>query len=165
MAPLLPHTADEAWAALHQVKVDEIDSVALSLMPEDHPVHVDEDWKKVIADRDNWLRAVEQMRSGNQIDNPLDLGVKVAAGGEASYITKFDPADLADLCSVSLVAFDVAKEADSADALEVLDLRDQPRCERSWKRDGTVEDRDLGEFGVVPLSARDAEAVEASLNA
>ena len=164
MAPILPHTADEAWAALHQVKVDEIDSVALALLPEDHPVHVDEDWTKVIADRDNWLRAVEQVRSGSQIDNPLDLGLRVAAGGEAAYITKFDPADLADLCGLSLVTFDIAKEADSADALEVLDLRAAPRCERSWKRDGTVEDRDLGELGLVPLSARDAEAVLAALN-
>ena len=37
----------------------------------------------------------------------------------------------------------------------VVDLRDQPRCERSWKRDGTVKARSDGGM----LSDRDAGAL------
>ena len=37
----------------------------------------------------------------------------------------------------------------------VVDLREEPRCERSWKRDGTVKERSDGGM----LSDRDAEAV------
>ena len=39
--------------------------------------------------------------------------------------------------------------------LTVLDLRAEPRCERSWKRDGTVKQRSDGGM----LSDRDAVAV------
>jgi isoleucyl-tRNA synthetase len=57
---------------------------------------------------------------------------------------------MADLCSVSRFAFDA-----SLTEVAVDDLRNEPRCERSWKRDGTVKKRsDGGE-----LSDRDAEAL------
>ena len=37
-------------------------------------------------------------------------------------------------------------------SVRIVDLRDQPRCERSWKRDGTVRERSDGGM----LSDRDA---------
>ena len=37
----------------------------------------------------------------------------------------------------------------------INDLRDEPRCERSWKRDGTVKERSDGGM----LTDRDADAV------
>ena len=43
---------------------------------------------------------------------------------------------------------------DSGD-IEVIDLSDEPRCERSWKRDGTVKQRSDGGM----LSDRDAAAL------
>jgi hypothetical protein len=43
--------------------------------------------------------------------------------------------------------------------VEVIDLREEPRCERSWKRDETVSQREDGSF----LSTRDAEAIEAQI--
>jgi isoleucyl-tRNA synthetase len=43
----------------------------------------------------------------------------------------------------------------AAAAIAVEDLRAEPRCDRSWKRDGTVALRSDGGM----LSARDAEAV------
>jgi len=39
--------------------------------------------------------------------------------------------------------------------VSVQDLRDEPRCERSWKRDGTVRERSDGGL----LSDRDAAAL------
>ena len=43
----------------------------------------------------------------------------------------------------------------AAEAVAVRDLRDEPRCERSWRRDETVRQRSDGGW----LSDRDAEAV------
>ena len=60
------------------------------------------------------------------------------------------PVDLADLCGISRFELD-----EEAPAPRVLDLRGEPRCERSWKRDGTVKRR--GDGGM--LSDRDANAL------
>jgi len=59
--------------------------------------------------------------------------------------------DLVDLAGVS--RFSLA-QGDGV-SVEVLDLRDEPRCERSWKRDGTVRERSDGGM----LSDRDAAVV------
>ena len=82
------------------------------------------------------------------IDNPLDCGLRV---GDAGLLGKFDSVDLADMCGISRV--------EVVDGVEpqVLDLRDQPRCDRSWKRDGTVRERHGGGM----LSDRDAKALGA----
>ena len=61
-------------------------------------------------------------------------------------------AELADLMGVSRVALDP-----KAAAVAVQDLREEPRCERSRKRDGTVKPRTDGGL----LSDRDAAAVGA----
>jgi isoleucyl-tRNA synthetase len=75
----------------------------------------------------------------------LDFGL--ALPGEA--IAGFDPADLADLMGVSRV------EGRAVAGPELLDLRGDPQCQRSWKRDGTVRRRSDGGL----LSDRDAAAV------
>ena len=62
--------------------------------------------------------------------------------------------ELADLCGVS--RFSVAEGAEPS--IRVNDLREEPRCERSWKRDGTVRERSDGGM----LSDRDAAAVGVS---
>ena len=68
-------------------------------------------------------------------------------------LSRLNPADLADLLGVSRAAVDAG-----ATAPAVHDLRAEPRCERSWKRDGTVRERSDGGM----LSDRDAEAVGVS---
>ncbi|MFW6059248.1 MAG: isoleucine--tRNA ligase [Phycisphaeraceae bacterium] len=142
LAPILPHTADEAWHALHG---KDAESVHLQTRPE--PVHVTMDprWNTIMQRRDDWLKRIEQQRQAREIDNPLDLGL--AEPDADGTLAAFDPVDLADLCGVSRFAI----EPEPA----VHDLRDQPRCERSWKRDGTVKQRSDGGW----LSDRDADAV------
>ncbi len=56
--------------------------------------------------------------------------------------------ELADLFCVSRVELKVGEGS----GVEVLDLRGEPRCERSWKRDGSVALRRDGGM----LSERDA---------
>ncbi len=146
LAPLLPHTADEAWRVLHPGGEDAC--VHLEHLPDaDHPaqIPVDERWNTVMFQRNNnWLQGIEHHRQDEGVDNPLDLGLSV--GGE---FEGFDGRDLADLCGISRF------EWEPGEGFRVLDLRNEPRCERSWKRDGTVKERSDGGM----LSDRDAAAL------
>ena len=148
LAPLMPHTADEAWTALEGE-----DAGCVHLKPFQDVqcmtnIPVDDDWDRVMASREGWLKTIEEARQKMGIDNPLDCGLRV---GDAGLLGKFDSVDLADMCGISRV--------EVVDGVEpqVLDLRDQPRCDRSWKRDGTVRERDGGGM----LSDRDAKALGA----
>ena len=112
-------------------------------------IPVSKNWDAVMQARDAWLKSIEEARQAQGIDNPLDCGVRVPTIKDIDWVS-FDSIDLADLCGVSRFAFD-----DSLQAVAVDDLRDQPRCERSWKRDGTVRPRSDGGT----LSDRDAQAL------
>ncbi|MCC7203468.1 MAG: isoleucine--tRNA ligase [Phycisphaeraceae bacterium] len=152
-APILPHTAEEAWAALHQQKAEAMESVHLQQFPgagagtaEMPAVQPHAAWGAIFQARDGWLRAIEQARQTQGIDNPLDCGL-TAAPLEGVDVKGLDVVDLADLCGISRFAW--------GSAIAVQDLRSEPRCQRSWKRDGTVKPRSDG--GV--LSDRDAAAL------
>jgi len=147
MAPICPHTADEAWLALHgeDAKTSEA-CVHLKLFPKPTGVTVSEAMANFIQQtRPAWLGALEAKRQEKGIDNPMDLGIRFAFN-ESWLEDGLDPVDLADALGISRV------EHDASSGLEVVDLREEPRCERSWKRDGTVKQRSDG--GV--LSDRDA---------
>jgi isoleucyl-tRNA synthetase len=145
LAPVLPHTADEAWRALHGADAS---SVHLQVFPtpQECKVRMDAMWPAVIEARAGWLRSIEAARQGMGIENPLDCLLRTPV---ESAISVFDPVDLADLCGIS--RFEPLAKGTEA----VIDLRDQPRCERSWKRDGTVKPRRDGGM----LSDRDAAAL------
>ena len=138
LAPLLPHTADEAWRTLH----GEDACVHLETPPE-VPSPAAGAWDRVLAVREEAAKALED----SPIDNPLDAGLALpdADGTLAPFV-----ADLPDAFGVSRVRLDPA-----AAGIEVVDLTGEPRCERSWRRDETVRLRSDGGW----LSDRDADAV------
>ncbi len=149
LAPLMPHTADEAWRALTGDK-----EACVHLLPFQDvgcmkQIPMNDGWGAVMTARDGWLKSIEEARQVKGIDNPLDCGVSVPQVKDAD-VSAFDMTDLADLCGVSRFALDA-----SLDAPDIDDLRDEPRCERSWKRDGTVKTRSDGGM----LSDRDAQAL------
>ena len=98
------------------------------------------------------------------LDISADLGelgrteaLVVASGAKSildvpatAALRKFSTTDLADLCGISRLAL-----VEGAATPKAHDLRGEPRCERSWKRDGTVKPRRDGSL----LSDRDAAAV------
>ena len=146
LAPFLPHTADEAFRALTGD-----DAACIHL--EHHRMLVqtcDPRWSEVLAVRELVLAALEKAKAAG-IDNRLDAGVLLPAGH--SHLEDFLP-DLPDLFGVSRVSI-----ARDQSAIEIVDLRGEPRCDRSWRRDGTVRLRSDGGM----LSDRDAEAVGVSL--
>ncbi|MCH7792242.1 MAG: hypothetical protein IID31_08185, partial [Planctomycetes bacterium] len=98
--------------------------------------------------RDAARLALERAKSELGVENPLDAGVTLP--DPDGVLGRFDTTDLADLLGVSRVSLDA-----SATAPTVVDLRGEARCERSWKRDGTVRQRSDGGM----LSDRDADAL------
>ena len=176
IAPLLPHTADEAWQCLpapadsgltntpDSVPNARMASVHLAEFPAAAAVEVSPDWEKVMTMREAALKALEEAKARG-IENPLDAGLVFP--DPDGTLGAFDLVDLADLLGVSLVALDKTgdKTGDKAgdktgdktgSEVEVTDLRDAPRCERSRKRDGTVKERADGAL----LSDRDAAAIQ-----
>jgi isoleucyl-tRNA synthetase len=142
LAPILAHSAEEAWRALGHD-----DSVHLRhIMP--FEMEAPTSWSAVLAAREEALKALEAAKADG-IENSLDAGLRV---GDADGALVDYASDLADLFGVSRVELDA-----NAPGVEVQDLRSAPRCERSWRRDSTVKQREDGGW----LSDRDAAAVNA----
>ncbi len=143
-AAIVPHTSEEAWQALHGT---DSDSVHLHLLPDPPEYRIDDAWQHVFANRDNWLKSIEDARQQLGIDNPLDCALVLAADEQ---LARLDLIDLADLCGISQLEL-----RDEFPQATIRDLRSEPRCDRSWKRDGTVKLRSDDGW----LSDRDAAAV------
>ena len=156
VAPILPYTSDEAWHALHG---PDAQNVHLTLLPSPAgELEVDADWHSLMQIKDEALKAIESARAGRNIDNPLDCGLTINTPRESKDgpdLTRFDTVDLADLCGVSRVDVTIVETSATGVTFEITDLRDEPRCQRCWKRDGTVKKRSDGGM----LSQRDAVAL------
>jgi isoleucyl-tRNA synthetase len=153
LAPVLCHTSDEAYRALK--RVDPKDTTVTIHTQEfmrtkgapGFGVSCDPAWATVLRLRGEAMVAIEQAKKNLGVENPLDMGVTLPDA--EGVLAKFDRHDLADLLGVSRVSLA------PAGGVSVQDLRAEPRCERSWKRDGTVRPRSDGGM----LSDRDAMAV------
>jgi isoleucyl-tRNA synthetase len=148
LAPVVPHTADEAYRSLWKSVAEDARCVHLETFPGESGVTADPCWKEALEAREIGLLALERVRSQGGVENPLDAGVTLP--DPKGLLAHVERSDLADLLGVSRVVLDAA-----AKEVSVSDLRSEPRCERSWKRDGTVRVRADGGT----LSDRDAEAV------
>lgn len=95
---------------------------------------------------------VMQALQESGVKNPLDAGVKVFYNSGQEYLLNLKE-DLVDLFGMSRIEFERHEETEFK--AEVLDLSNEPRCERSWKRDGTVKVRSNGDL----LSDRDAQVI------
>ena len=151
MSPILVHTADEAYRSLKNEDSESSNSVHLLGMPDVIQVETDPTWDIAMELRGEVLKKIEDAKATDGISNPLDTGVVVDLDSESYKALKPLEVELADLCGVSRFTLN---ESDTP-GISVEDLNEEPRCERSWKRDGTVKERSEGGF----LSDRDAEAL------
>ncbi|QNN23840.1 isoleucine--tRNA ligase [Planctomycetales bacterium ZRK34] len=151
IAPVLVHTADEAYLALHGRDMKDESTVHTEMLPQPLSAPVDAGWSDAMTLREKVLKALEDAKAQRGIDNPLDAGIEAAVPSE--LFAKIHPmvGELADLCGVSRLS--LVENGDTTVAVE--DLRNEPRCDRSWKRDGTVKPRSDGGM----LTDRDAEAI------
>jgi isoleucyl-tRNA synthetase len=156
LAPILCHTADEAFRELRRA-----DSKDTSVCVHLHEflskgstpgfgAASDAGWATVMKSRAAALAAIEIERKTLGVDNPLDLGVTLP--DPDGTLARFDPVDLSDLLGVSKVWVDAKAQAIT---VENVQKRGFEKCERSWKRDGTVRARANG----AKLSDRDAAAI------
>ena len=145
LAPIVTHTADEAYRALYKADAASDRCVHLDEFPKNSGVKADERWAKAMQIVSEAQITLEKSKAELGVENPLDAGVTLP--NPDGVLTGFDTTDLADLMGVSRVLL--------GSAPAVQDLRGEPRCERSWKRDGTVKQRSDGGM----LSDRDALAV------
>ena len=99
------------------------------------------------------LRKLEEAKNpgGGGLKNPLDAAITARIPEARLKTLRLFEAELADLCGVSRFQLLTGSETE----IEIHDLRDEHRCERSWKRDGTVKQRSDGGW----LSDRDAEVL------
>ena len=143
LAPIMPHTTDESHRSLHKISGSD---QSVHLQPTQAlKFTADADWPKALATREASQKALEDAKARG-IENPLDA--EVVLPDPEGVLKKF-AADWPDMLGVSRVKFVPSGE------IAVNDLRDEPRCERSWRRDGSVRQRSDGGM----LSDRDAEAV------
>ncbi len=148
LAPILPHTSDEAWRSLHRCADTDDRSVHLAGFVESLGASPDARWAHVHESLRGARVALEAAKKAHGVENPLDAGLTLPDAD--GTLGAFDPVDLADLLGVSEVRLDRAAQTPI-----VHDLRERPRCERSWKRDATVKQRSDGGY----LSDRDAAAL------
>ena len=152
-APIIVHTAEEAWLRFQGLSEESEESVHLHLLPETFDFSADPGWSEAMALRAEALRALEEAKNpdGGGLKNPLDAAVTARVSEQRLETLRPLEPEMADLCGVSRFQLQPA----AAEGIEIQDLREDPRCERSWKRDGTVRQRSDGGW----LSDRDAQVL------
>ncbi|RAP26261.1 isoleucine--tRNA ligase [Candidatus Marinamargulisbacteria bacterium SCGC AG-343-D04] len=141
--PILPHTSEEAYHAIYgdpSLSLPLANSFSLS------GTYDLSYWEPLMNARQLSLKLLEEHKSKG-IENSLDAGLVLP-----NTLSNFDTEhfNLSDFFGVSRVSFH------DHDHLSIQDLRSEPRCDRSWKRDITVKERSCGIF----LSERDAKALQ-----
>ncbi len=161
VAPILVHTAEEAWEFL-KYKPEEAQSVHLThLPPVDEKVFNEADEKDfaVLLDlRNKGMQQLEKLKTEAGLSNALDAAaVYVVPAEQKSVLDRYD-GELEDLLGVGW--HEVRVEAGES-KVEIVDLRGKyERCSRSWKRRP-----DVGSDPQFPdLSARDAAVMRVLMN-
>jgi len=138
LAPILVHTAEEAWAAMKSSSVkpsasDEIESVHFALMPK-----VDESidwqsqepkWQKLMGLRDEVLRILEGLRQEKKIASNLEACVTICCDDEAAgVLNEFGLEQFAALCIVS----EVKVEKAAGETTVTAEKSSFKKCQRCW---------------------------------
>jgi isoleucyl-tRNA synthetase len=133
LAPILVHTAEEAWAAM-RFKSQDAESVHLALLPE-----VDDSidwqaqeprWEKIMSLRDEVLRVLEGLRQEQKIGSNQEARVAVYCGDEqpAGVLNEFGLEQFAALCIVS----ELKLQKGSGETTVVAEKSSYQKCQRCW---------------------------------
>ena len=132
LAPVLAHTAEEAWAAIEH-KSEDVDTVHLASMPvADASIDVSDNedkWAKVMTLRDEVLKVLEGLRAEQIIRSNQEAPVQIETddGELLTIVADMGIETFASLCIVSEVR--IAK----GDALKVsAEKCSHAKCERCW---------------------------------
>jgi len=144
MAPLLPFTTEEAWQAMPAYR-GKSESIHLELFPEFKsyrlPAEEVADWEKLLATREQVLKALERAREEKFIGNSLEAKVRLKVlSPDAAFYKRYED-KLAELFITSGVEILVEEEEGGGKqereregelvAVEVLKAEGS-KCQRCW---------------------------------
>jgi isoleucyl-tRNA synthetase len=132
LAPILAHTAEEAWAAI-EYKSEDVDTVHLASMPLPNPtidVATNEaKWDKIMELRDEVLKVLEGLRAEQTIRSNQEAAVTIQTDDDEllAIIKAMGVKTFASLCIVSEVTIEKGSE------LQVkAEKCSHAKCERCW---------------------------------
>ncbi len=138
LAPILVHTAEEAWQAARH-KSQDVDSVHLALMPEpDKTIDVSRNeakWEKLMQLREEVLRVLEGLRRNQEIASNQEAAVDIVTNDDETIaaVTDLGIEAFAALCIVSEVKLSKGPE------LRVVAWKSpHAKCQRCWNYWPTV---------------------------
>ncbi|AMO84606.1 Isoleucine--tRNA ligase [Solibacillus isronensis B3W22] len=146
LTPIIPHTTEELWSYI------EFDGKPQSVQLTDFPEVVEQanfaelrtKWVKVIAVRNEVLKALEEARNAKTIGKSLEAKISVYADSETVELLNDANIDFAQLSIVSQFVIAGSKENAPAEALVldktalVVEKADGEKCERCWTISETV---------------------------
>ncbi|WP_339263932.1 isoleucine--tRNA ligase [Solibacillus sp. FSL W7-1472] len=146
LTPIIPHTTEELWSYI------EFDGKPKSVQLTDFPEVVEQanfaelrtKWVKVIAVRNEVLKALEEARNAKTIGKSLEAKISVYADSETVELLNDANIDFAQLSIVSQFVIAGSKENAPAEALVldktalVVEKADGEKCERCWTISETV---------------------------
>lgn len=146
LTPIIPHTTEELWSYI------EFDGKPQSVQLTDFPEVVEQanfaelrtKWVKVIAVRNEVLKALEEARNAKTIGKSLEAKISVYADSETVELLNDANIDYAQLSIVSQFVIAGSKENAPAEALVldktalVVEKADGEKCERCWTISETV---------------------------
>jgi len=141
-APILVHTAEEAWEEVRAKKTDYPESVHLVKFPAVDESHKDEKlmerWAKILELRSEVTREMEKLRAARIIGNSLKVAINLATEDEELYgfLSSF-PERLETVFIVSEVTLSKGRNNGSpAERFEKLYIEakksEYQKCERCW---------------------------------
>lgn len=146
IAPILPFTAEEIWAAASHHGNEDAQSVMLNQMPQKAEIEASDEfiakWDKIHTVRDDVNKALEQKRNAKEIGKSLEAKVILHCTGELYSFLKSVEDELVTALIVSQV--EVKNDEDGEFASETLQLKisavpaEGEKCERCWIYSTTV---------------------------
>jgi isoleucyl-tRNA synthetase len=132
IAPILVHSADEAWEAIETKTADAPETIHLADMPTpDESIDYQSQqprWDKLMEVRDEVLKQLESLRQNQVINSNQQADVKVACPDETyKIITDFGIENFANLCIVSNVNLEKADQLNVTAAKCTFE-----KCQRCW---------------------------------
>lgn len=141
IAPVLAHTAEEAWAAMNH-KSQDTETVHLAIMPTvDEAIDYkgeEAKWDKLMGLRDEVMKSLEELRQNQEISSNQQASVAITCDEElATIVNDFGTKNFAALCIISEV------KIATGDELTIKAGKcENEKCERCWNFLPTVGKND-----------------------
>jgi isoleucyl-tRNA synthetase len=135
MAPILAHTAEEAWAAM-RCKSQPVSSVHLAITPKSMGIKPNiEMWDKIMKLRDEVLKTLEDLRKTETIGSNQEASVSITTEDDEllGFMQSLGLENFAALCIVSEVTIEKGLEPKL-----VAQKCSHPKCQRCWNYRSTV---------------------------